>query len=1069
MPKQESKKKPAAKTARDKGKRQFPAIARPDQVKEAEERLVQWWTKERTFERSVDEREGGQRFVFYEGPPTANGKPGVHHVMARLCKDIVCRYKTMLGCQVIRKAGWDTHGLPVEIEVEKMLGLDSKDEIEKYGIDKFNQKCRESVFKYKEDWVEFTRRIGYWLDLEHPYVTYENEYIETVWSILAKMWEKDLLYLGHKIVPYCPRCETSLSSHEVSLGYRDVTDPSIFIKFKIADGDDRFLVWTTTPWTLISNVALAVGEYFDYVRVSHNGETLILAEALLSVLDGDYEVLEKFKGETLVGRRYEPLFDFFKDEENAFRVVAGDFVSLEDGTGIVHIAPAFGEDDYKLHVTEGVPIVQPVTPRGTFTDDITPWAGKWIKDADPSITSVLDKEGKLYKSLSYKHSYPFCWRCSTPLIYYARRSWYIKTTAFKDDMIEANRKIEWYPKEVGEYRFGNWLENNVDWALSRERYWGTPLPIWVCDRCEKKHAIGSIEELRKRGKNVPGDDALDLHRPQVDEIELDCPDCHGTMRRITEVIDAWFDSGSMPFAQYHYPFEKGGPFEHQFPADFICEGIDQSRGWFYSLLAISVFLEGESSYRHCVVTELVLDEKGQKMAKSKQNVVEPWDVLNKEGADALRWYLIHSSPPWLPTRFDRKGVGDASQKLLGTLRNVYSFFAMYAEIDGFQLGDSAGDLDQQNLLDRWILSRYHTTVSDVRRQLDNYDMTRAARTLQTFVLDELSNWYVRRSRRRFWKGEMGLDKAAAYHTLYTVLSGAVRLLAPFVPFVSEEVYRALHEALGGGKADSVHLEPFPESDSTMIDEELESLMDTALRVCSLGRTVRNEAGIKIRQPLGRMLVHDNGHRSQKLLEHEEISAIVKDELRVKELAGIDDLANVVTLKALPAFPVLGKRFGKRVPQVAEKIKSLPAEALRRFLEGGEVIVDVGDGEATLGREEMSVAVEGKAPYGAWLEHGVTVALDLEITGPLRLEGLAREIVNRLQNLRKSSGYEVSDRILIRYDGGKVADEVFAAQASLVCAETLAVSCEKEKADWEATAELEVDAETIHLWIRRESD
>ena len=715
----------------------FKPIATPDRVPRVEESIVEFWEREKVFEQSVTDRDGGEKFVFYEGPPTANGRPGVHHVLARLCKDLVCRYKTMRGYQVIRKAGWDTHGLPVEIEVEKQLDINHKDEIEAYGIAKFNTKCKESVFKYEKEWVKFTQRIGYWLDMEHPYITYKNDYIESVWWILAELWKADLLYKGHKIVPYCPRCETSLSSHEVSLGYREVSDPSIFIKFKAADSDDRFLVWTTTPWTLVSNTGLAVGADHDYVRISHNDEKLILAEALLGVIDGDYEVIDRFKGTDLVGKHYEPLFDFFKDADNGFVVVAGDFVSLEDGTGIVHIAPAFGEDDYKVHLRDGIPLVQPVTERGTFSDDIKPWAGKWVKDADPSIIKTLKDEAKLYKSGTVKHTYPFCWRCSTALIYYARRSWYVKTTHFKDEMIAANKTINWIPKEVGEHRFGNWLENNVDWALSRERYWGTPLNIWICESCDHKHAVGSMAELRELGENIPGDDELDLHRPQVDGYVLKCSECSGNMRRVKEVIDAWFDSGCMPFAQYHHPFEKGGPFEHQFPADFICEAVDQSRGWFYSLLAISVFLKKETSYRSCVVTDLILDKKGQKMSKTKGNVVEPWDVLNAEGADAMRWYLVANSPLWLPTRFDRKGITESAQKILGTLRNVYSFFAMYAELDGFELSDDKGE---PGLLDRWILSRYHTLVADVETQLEGYDLTRAARSLQTFVLDELSNW-----------------------------------------------------------------------------------------------------------------------------------------------------------------------------------------------------------------------------------------------------------------------------------------------------------------------------------------
>jgi isoleucyl-tRNA synthetase len=1060
----------------------FKAIATPDSIAAVESEILEFWERTRAFERSVEDRAGGKRFVFYEGPPTANGMPGVHHVIARLCKDIICRYKTMCGYHVVRKAGWDTHGLPVEIEVEKQLGFAHKDEIEAYGIGKFNAQCRESVFKYEKEWVRFTKRIGYWLDLEHPYVTYTNEYIESVWWILSEFWKKDLLYEGHKVVAYCPRCETSLSSHEVSLGYQDVSDPSIFVKFKDAQSDDRYLVWTTTPWTLVSNSGLAVGPKHDYVRVEHKGEKLILAEALLSALDGEYTVLDRFKGERVIGRRYVPLFDFFKDAENGFRVLGGDFVSLEDGSGIVHIAPAFGEDDYTLHKKDGLPLLQPVTPQGTFTDEIRPWAGKWIKDADPLITKALRAEGKLYKTETYRHSYPFCWRCSTPLIYYARRSWYVRTTAFKDQMIAANREVNWFPEEVGIHRFGNWLENNVDWALSRERFWGTPLNVWTCETCEHQHAVGSIDELRRLGRNIPEDSSLDLHRPQVDEFILNCPQCKGAMRRVREVIDAWFDSGSMPFAQYHFPVGDRALFESQFPADYISEGIDQSRGWFYSLLAISTFLTGKSPFRNCVVTELVLDKTGQKMSKSRGNVVEPWEVLNTEGADALRWYLITTSPPWLPTRFDRKGVLEASQKLLGTIRNVYSFFAMYAAIDDFKLSETAGE---RSLIDRWILSRYHTTVAEVRRHLDAYDMTRAARRLQEFVMEELSNWYVRRSRRRFWKGEKGPDKAVAYHTLHAVLSGTARLLAPMVPFVSEEIHRALAAAFvqeapasagayrdapagTGAHNASVHLVDFPQADSTLIDESLETVMDTALRVAALGRTVRNESGIKIRQPLREMFIHDHAGRCRAMAAQDEITSIVKDELHIKTLTRVDDLQPYVRLQAVPSFPALGRRFGKDVPQVADQIKKLSAAALAAFLQTGEVVVAAPSGEATLGRDELSVKVEGRAPYAAWSDRGLTVVLNLEIDEALKMEGIAREIVNRVQNLRKKAGYEVSDRIDLRYSGGAVADSVFAAQGDLIRGETLARSAKRESAEWPATAELDADGETIRVWVRRES-
>ncbi|MCH7549922.1 MAG: isoleucine--tRNA ligase, partial [Candidatus Krumholzibacteriota bacterium] len=787
----------------------------------------------------------------------------------------------MCGYRVVRKAGWDTHGLPVEIEVEKELGFKHKKEIEAYGVAQFNKKCRESVFRYEKEWVEFTRRIGYWVDMEHPYVTLDNEYIESVWWIISEFWKAGLVYRGHKIVPYCPRCETSLSSHEVSLGYREVSDPSIYVKFKRRDADESFLVWTTTPWTLISNVALAVGPDHKYARVRHGDDTLILAEALLGALDGEYEVVDTIRGDALVGVEYEPLFEYYRDAEGAFRVVPGDFVSLEDGTGVVHIAPAFGEDDYRLHKEHGLPLIQAVTPSGTFVPEVSDWAGQFIKDADPSIIKKLRSDDKLYKSERVKHSYPFCWRCETPLLYYARRSWYVETTSFKDRMIEANNSVNWIPSDVGEFRFGNWLENNVDWSLSRERYWGTPLNIWTCSSCDHRDAVASIAELRDRAVAMP-EGELDLHRPYVDEVELRCSSCDGTMQRVSEVIDVWFDSGCMPFAQYHYPWDESGMFASQFPADYVSEGIDQVRGWFYSLLAISVFLKGESAYRNCLTTEMILDKHGQKMSKTRGNTVDPWDVLREDGADAMRWYLVTTSPPWSPTRFDRDGVKESSRKMLDTVRNVYSFFAMYASIDGYAPGapGARGATGEPNLLDRWILSRFHSTSARVLSMMETYDVTRAARALQTFALDELSNWYVRRSRRRFWKGEMGPDKQAAYHTLFTVLDGLSRLLAPFVPFISEEIYLALRgisKAEGDGK--SVHLEPLPRPDESAIDTGLERQMQMALTVASLGRTVRNDAGIRVRQPLAGIFVHtEEEGATSSFLSNKEIVALVLEEL-----------------------------------------------------------------------------------------------------------------------------------------------------------------------------------------------
>ncbi len=1043
----------------------FPRLSSSEHVVRAEEDLAAYWERDRIFQRSVDERPEDNSFVFYEGPPTANGQPGVHHVIARLCKDAVCRYRTMRGQRVVRKAGWDTHGLPVEIEVERSLGIERKEQIEAYGIAEFNQKCRESVFKYEKDWVAFTRRIAFWLDLEHPYVTYDNRYIETVWWILKEFWKADLIYQGHKSVPWCPRCQTSLSSHELSLGYRDVSDPSVYIRFKRRDKDEFFLAWTTTPWTLTCNAALAVAAAEAYVRVAHKGEVLVLARERLGVLDGEYEVIETVSGADLVGSEYEPLFDFYKDAEGAFRVIPGDFVSLEDGTGIVHIAPAFGADDYRMHREFGVPLLQGVRVDGTFEPQVTTWAGQFIKDADPAIIKWLKEHGQLYRSERITHSYPFCWRCSTPLVYYARQSWYIRTTSYKDRMIEANSRVNWIPREVGEYRFGNWLENNVDWSLSRERYWGTPLNLWVCASCGHTDAVGSIDELKERATNFPADEStLDLHRPMVDDLELACT-CGAAMKRVKDVIDVWFDSGSMPFAQYHHPWDESGMFARQFPADYICEGIDQSRGWFYSLLAISVFLKGESPYRNCLTTELILDKHGQKMSKSKGNTVQPWDVLNHEGADSLRWYLVTTSPPWTPTRFDRDGVKETARKMLENVRNVYAFFAMYASIDDYRHGEDRG---QPTLLDRWILSRFHSTAKRVGAWMDEYDLTRAARALERFVLDELSNWYVRRSRRRFWKGERGPDKVAAFHTLYTVLDGVARMLAPFVPYLAEEIFLALRgRTAGDGGGESVHLAPFPVADDSTIDDALESAMETAMAVASLGRTVRNDAGVRIRQPLSEMLLHStDAARLARFIENEEIVAIVLDELNVRSVSALDELGDFVRVSATPVFPVLGKKYGKRVPRVVEAIRALDSGALATFMKSGTVDMSV-DGETIpLQREDATVQVEAAEGYGASEDRGLTVIMNLTIDDELRTEGIAREIINRLQNLRKSSGYDVTDRIRLRYDGSDEIVGVFDRLGRLIAEETLAEDVARGAADWSDATEFELDGERVGLWVQK---
>jgi isoleucyl-tRNA synthetase len=1043
---------------RDPDKKRYGSIPPQREALEAEAEVLRHWDEHDIFRRSVDERPEENNFVFFEGPPTANGRPGVHHAMSRTIKDLVCRYRTMKGERVVRKAGWDTHGLPVEIEVEKMLGLDGKDQIEEYGVDRFNKECYKSVFKYLDEWHDFTRKLGYWLDLDDPYVTCRNEYIESVWWILKQFWDQDMLYEGHKIIPYCARCGTSLSSHEVSQGYKDVADPSIFIKLKLTGEDAYFLVWTTTPWTLISNVALAVGPEHDYARVSHRGETLILAAELLRVLDGEYEILGKVKGHELVGKTYEPCFPWFKDEENAFRVIAAEFVTLTDGTGIVHIAPAFGEDDYIAGMEQGLPFVQPVDAEGKFTPEITKWAGRFIKDADPEIIEDLHERGILYRAEKYEHSYPFCWRCDSPLIYYARRSWYIKTTAYKDLLIEANSKVHWYPPEVGENRFARWLEGNVDWALSRERSGGTPLNIWTCDSCGEKYCIGDLTELRSISEQFPED--YDLHKPFIDDLDVGCPECGGKMTRVPEVIDCWFDSGAMPFAQYHYPMENMDLFKKQYPAEFISEGVDQSRGWFYSLLAIGAFLTKQSPYKRCLPHGMILDRDGQKMSKSKGNAVFASDVLASDGADSLRWYLMISGAPYLPKRFDLEAMRDNANKFLGTLRNLYSFFAMYAEIDGFE---PAGEMKSENLIDRWVLSRFNSTVHEVTAALDEYELTRAARSIQTFVIDELSNWYLRRCRRRFWKNEMSGDKLAAYETFYMVLEGVTRLAAPFVPFLSEAIWQRLRGE--AGKSGSVHLEPYPVSNGAMIDEELEKNMAGVLKAVTTGRAVRNKAAIKVRTPLARMLVHGKYHDVTEWTKDEELRGLVLDELNVKAIETIDDTGDLIRMSVRPEYSVLGKRFGRNMKAAAAALEGLGAGKVLELVEKGQVSVEIDGRAEEISLEEVKVESETAEGFESESEGDLTVILDTDLTDELRREGTARDLVNRIQNFRKESGFEVSDRIELAWRGPDEIKHVFEEYRDHICSETLVESLLEGEQDWDNSTSFDLDGFDIDLWVK----
>ena len=1024
-----------------KAKSEKPVFDRvPSQVvaPEAEERVLKFWEENRIFERSISGRSPSRRFVFYEGPPTANGMPGVHHVIARVVKDLICRYKTMKGYQVLRKAGWDTHGLPVEIEVEKRLGLKSKDEIEKYGIAEFNKKCRESVFKYEKEWVRLTKRIGFWLDLDHPYITLTNDYIESVWNILRKMWDAGIIYRGHKVLPYCPRCGTPLSSHEVSQGYAEREDPSVYLRFRIKEMPDTYLlVWTTTPWTLISNIAVAVDPCMTYLKVSHAGEKLVIAERRAEpVLGKGFEVIETLKGQDLVGLNYEPPYTYAKFEGRAHVVVPANFVTADDGTGLVHTAPAFGADDYMLGRAENLAFVNPVREDGTFTDEITPWRGQFVIDANPSIIEDLRKRGILFREEKIVHTYPYCWRCDSPLIYYAHPSWYVMTTSFKDEMIALNRSINWVPKEFGDNRFGMWLENNVDWALSRDRYWGTPLNIWVCEACEKERCVGSVAELEEGAIALEGE--TDLHRPWIDKVFLKC-ECGGRMVRTPEVIDCWFDTGGMPYAQYHWPFENCDLFESQFPADFICEAVDQTRGWFYSLVAISTFMSHKPSFKNVMVSELILDEQGQKMSKSRGNVVDPFKVLDEVGADPLRWYLYASSPIWLPTRFSMDGVVEVARKMLGTLRNVHSFFTLYANIDGFDPRVHRVQPSERPVMDRWLLSRLNSLIQYVDNEMDQYEVTRAARALQDFVIDELSNWYVRRSRRRYWRHEMNQDKAAAYATLYEALETTSRLLAPFLPFVTEDMYRHLVTGVAQDAPESVHLCDYPRSDPALVDRDLEASMEAVLRCVTLVRAARNRSKIKVKQPLPAVHVRlgtkvDDGLLAS-LLHH------LKEEVNVKEVLVEKDLSAYVTFDVLPRLDLLGPRLGAKLNAVKQALKGLDAASVATLEAGQPIRVKAGGEEIELGPADLIVKRNEREGYLFESDGANSIALETALTPELLAEGHARELVSRIQNLRKQAGFDVTDKIALYISGGDLTARTFALFGEHIKSETLAVEIE----------------------------
>jgi len=999
-----------------------------------EEDVLKFWEDNDIFKKSLNLRRNGNRYIFYEGPPTANGLPGIHHAMARTIKDSVCRYKSMKGHFVERKAGWDTHGLPVELNVEGQLGIKHKDEIEKYGIENFNKKCRESVWQYKTEWDEFTRKIGYWIDLTNPYITYTNEYIESVWWILKKFHDEALLYGGYKILPWCPRCGTALSSHEVAQGYQEVSDPSIFVKIRLKDEPDTyFLVWTTTPWTLISNIVVALAADEIYVKVKHQDHKLILAKSRLHVLDGDYEIIDEKTGREYEHTKYEPLFDFMADEvENGYFATVADFVTMEDGTGIVHCAPAFGVDDYELGLKYNLPVLQAVDTQGKFIDKVTKWAGKFVKDADPEINKDLKSRDQLYKSELHTHTYPFCWRCDSPLLYYARSSWFIRTTSFKEKMIEINNQIGWFPPEIGQKRFGEWLENNVDWALSRERYWGTPLPIWICSDCGKEISVGSIKQLKESAIGLP--DELDLHRPYVDNIKLKCPDCGGQAERVKEVIDAWFDSGSMPYGQAHYPFEHKDDFEQTyFPAEFIAEGLDQTRGWFYSMLVISAFVSGKSSYKRCIVNNLVLDVDGKKMSKRVGNVLDPKQLFSTYGADIIRWYLLNCSQIWLPKKFDEKGVVEVLRKFFSTFQNSYSFFALYAGLDKFD--PNSPKPDNAPLIDRWLSSRLNGTIRECGEAYESFDLTKVTRLISTFVIDELSNWWIKRSRKRFWGAEMSDDKSSAYHILYESLLTICKLMAPIAPFMAEDIYRRLTEDFDGF-AESVHHCDFPSVDESRIDKKLDYAMAIAENIVRLGRAARKDANVKVRQPLSRLIViTKNGQAPAGL---KDLFQVILEELNVKSIEFTDNEKSYISLKSEPVLKIIGPKYGRLGAEIAEKVKLMTGDQIAVLQSAGSIELMINGNEKVLTSDEISIKVLAREGYAAAADSQLKAAIDLKMTDELLAEGFARELINKIQNMRKSGGLEVTDRIHLGISSSHQTDRAMEMFGEYIKSETLAV-------------------------------
>lgn len=1035
-----------------------------------EKEVEKFWKENDIFKKSMDSRKEGPTYTFYDGPPTANGKPHIGHVETRTIKDMIPRYRTMKGYMVPRKAGWDTHGLPVELEVEKQLGLDGKEQIEEYGLDPFITKCKESVWKYKGMWEDFSATVGFWADMDDPYVTYDDNFIESEWWALKTIWDKGLLYKGFKIVPYCPRCGTPLSSHEVAQGYKTVKERSAIVRFKVKDEDAYFLAWTTTPWTLPSNVALCVNPEETYVKVkAADGYTYYMAQALLDTVLGSlaeegkpaYEILETYTGKDLEYREYEPLFACAgeaaaKQRKKAHFVTADSYVTMTDGTGIVHIAPAFGEDDSRIGRNYDLPFVQFVDGKGDMTEE-TPYAGLFVKKADPEVLKDLDREGKLFSAPKFEHDYPFCWRCDTPLIYYARESWFIKMTAVRDDLVRNNKTINWIPESIGEGRFGNWLENIQDWGVSRNRYWGTPLNIWECE-CGHMHSIGSREELYK----MSGDErakTVELHRPYIDEITITCPECGKTMKRVPEVIDCWFDSGAMPFAQHHYPFENKEVFEKQFPAQFISEAVDQTRGWFYSLLAESTLLFNKAPYENVIVLGHVQDENGQKMSKSKGNAVDPFEALEQYGADAIRWYFYTSSAPWLPKRFSGKAVMEGQRKFMGTLWNTYAFFVLYANIDNFDATKYTLEYDQLPVMDKWLLSKLNTVVGEVDENLDKYRIPEAGKALQEFV-DDMSNWYVRRSRERFWAKGMEQDKINAYMTLYTALVTICKAAAPMIPFMTEDIYQNLVRSIDKDAPESIHLCDFPTVEQSYIDKKLEEDMEDVLDAVVMGRACRNEAAIKNRQPISRMYIKAG------FTLDDFYTDIIKDELNVKEVVFADDVRDFTSYTFKPQLRTVGPKYGKQLGGIQKELASLDGnKAMDELNADGKLVFDVNGVRVELTKDDLLIDMAQKEGYVSQEDNKMTVVLDTNLTEELIEEGFVYELISKIQTMRKDSGFEVMDHIRVSLNGNERLADVASRNRESISGKVLADEL-TSGADFAISKEWNVNGETVKISVEK---